>query len=120
MAPEIKNRNAACRKGGMASTENRIARYVEPQTIYTANKATQIFVFIHFFLCRSRFKRDLHYLIISFLLDHRCIHKLSRQQRFLSLRAIAVITKITDLAYHSMTGNQHRNGVMSNRCANGS
>ena len=34
----------------MVSTANRIPRYVEPQTIYNANNAIQIFVFIHFLL----------------------------------------------------------------------
>src|SRR5215212_8388709 len=48
IAPERRNRNAACRKGGIVSTEKRIARYVEPQTIYSASKATQILVFIYF------------------------------------------------------------------------
>src|SRR5215207_2328641 len=54
--PEIRNRNPACRKGGTVSTANRIARYVEPQTMYKANSAIQIFVFIPFLLlirCRA-------------------------------------------------------------------
>src|SRR5215211_97843 len=46
IAPEIKKRKEACRNGGMVSTEKRIARYVEPQTIYSASKAIQTFVFI--------------------------------------------------------------------------
>src|SRR5512143_872040 len=33
IAPEIKKRREAWRKGGMVSTEKRIARYVEPQTM---------------------------------------------------------------------------------------
>src|SRR5215216_4680556 len=45
IAPEIKKRMDACRNGGMVSTANRIARYVEPQTIYSANSAIQTFVF---------------------------------------------------------------------------
>src|SRR5512139_784853 len=41
ITPEMRNRMDACRNGGMVSTENRIARYVEPHTIYSANKAIQ-------------------------------------------------------------------------------
>ena len=45
IVPENRKRIPADKNGGMVSTVNRIARYVEPQTVYTASKATQIFVF---------------------------------------------------------------------------
>jgi hypothetical protein len=48
IAPDIRKRIEACRNGGMVSTAKRIARYVEPQTIYNDIKASQSFVFIHF------------------------------------------------------------------------
>ncbi len=40
--PASTNRSAAERNGGNVSTENRIARYVEPQTRYTITSASQI------------------------------------------------------------------------------
>src|SRR5687768_7989647 len=46
IAPEIRNRSEACMNGGIVSTAKRIARYVDPQTIYSASKAIQSFVFI--------------------------------------------------------------------------
>ncbi len=46
ITPEIKKRIPAERNGGMLSTAKRIARYVEPQTMYSASKAIQILVFI--------------------------------------------------------------------------
>jgi len=39
MAPEIRNRTPAIRNGGMVSTAYLIARYVEPQMMYTAANA---------------------------------------------------------------------------------
>src|SRR5688572_6733171 len=53
IAPEIKNLSPACINGGMVSTANRIARYVDPQTIYSASKAIQTFVFIQILLFLS-------------------------------------------------------------------
>jgi hypothetical protein len=54
ITPDMRKRMDACRNGGMVSTENRIARYVEPQTIYNASKAIQILVFIQILFCLSR------------------------------------------------------------------
>src|SRR2546430_15635416 len=39
MTPVVRNRVPASSKGGNDSTPNRIARYVDPQTIYTAKNA---------------------------------------------------------------------------------
>src|SRR6185436_2812734 len=50
IAPEIRKRNDACMNGGMVSTANRIARYVEPHTMYSASNAIQSLVFIRFLL----------------------------------------------------------------------
>jgi len=39
MTPVVRNRVPASSKGGNDSTPNRIAKYVDPQTIYTAKNA---------------------------------------------------------------------------------
>ena len=114
----------------MVSTAKRIPRYVEPQTIYKANNAIQIFVFIHFLLLlpsvgrerRGFFALSLQQSVssatVASLLDQRCVRKLSCQQRLLPQLAIAIIPELTDLADHTMAWDQHRDRVVSDCCAN--
>ena len=45
IAPAIRKRKASDIKGGIVSTTNQIARYVEPQTIYSVINAIQILAF---------------------------------------------------------------------------
>src|ERR1051325_1537451 len=129
----------------MVSTEKRIARLVDPQTIYSATKAIQIFVFIQILFIpnplveepalqqlncwtlragrieTNRLKSNFYCEWSRYeqtstaLLDQRDIHKLSCQQCSLPQRAIAIISKIAYLVDHTMTGNQHCYGVMPNR-----